>query len=754
MLLPPKVQGPINTTATSIVVLGAVDGAAVQVLVNGAPAGVPTTASGLSTTVPLGATVLSAGQQVTATQSKAADTSAPSTFAETVAAAPSAATGLGPLAFLSGVHPCIDWVVLGGTTPGATVRVLHGGHRVGETVAGGTQVSVPVRFSPAAVAGDRLFAVQTFTPAGGAAITGADVPSLPMSAAPPGEPSAPTVAPPMECDLAVLVAGLNEGTSLIVKHNADEIAGYPFVGTPVWAGLARPVRGADQLSAKQHTEQCGAASGFGPAVGVNPAPKLPTPVIVGPVCPTASLLRVRNLRPGALVTIFGETQQPSSSAAAQIGQVRAWAVDCEFGLPANWASLPNLVANPGKLFITVFQENCDKGSDTAKLAVEPLPGLVGQPGMAKPVECGRVIGANTLTPGAVVIVTSDQADSPTLSGPVFVTASNLSIGLYRPLRALEHVQIKQTGCNAASDSAPTEVAPFGGVEPPVIAGPVRIPHGGINLKKLVVGARVHIFVNGALRVSVDATATSMFVPVAGLTREAVVTARQAMCVKISDESNREVAQFGELRVSHAPSPITRTKPTSIAVSANDRETDQAVIGNVKIGGAVVGKSGTAFGFTFPAGAAPASTVEATDYQAAAIAWNLIDAPPAAPAMLHLAIANQAPTFFTLTGVTWNILRQDPAGLTPISSPTGQSVAVTLPTNGQYHVHATVSVDDLVNGGNILAEFRGNVVTGGVSRLVVVWSNVDHTQNFRLFAESQVIFGGGTAVTVYNPVVAV
>ena len=48
---PPKVQGPINATATSIIVLGALDGAVVQLFINGAAAGIPTTASGLSTAV-------------------------------------------------------------------------------------------------------------------------------------------------------------------------------------------------------------------------------------------------------------------------------------------------------------------------------------------------------------------------------------------------------------------------------------------------------------------------------------------------------------------------------------------------------------------------------------------------------------------------------------------------------------------------------------------------------------------------------
>ena len=76
-----------------------------------------------------------------------------------------------------------------------------------------------------------------------------------------------------------------------------------------------------------------------------------------------------------------------------------------------------------------------------------------------------------------------------------------------------------------------------------------------------------------------------------------------------------------------------------------------------------------------------------------------------------------------------------------------------PTGGQYHVYAAVSVDDLVNGGTVLAEFRGNATVHGVHTLLVVWTNADLTEAFRLFSEPQTIWGGGTAYTVYNPVVA-
>lgn len=756
MLLPPKVLGPINQLATSVAVVGAVDGATVQLLVNGAPAGTPVIASGISVSVGLGATVLTPGQQVSATQSRTGETSVPWPFPEIVSAAPSAATGLPAVVFLTGVHPCIDWLLLGGTVPGATVEIQRAGQTIGTAVAAGSNVSVPIQFPQPAAAGDTLEAFQAFTPPQGATIKGPPVPSLPLQAAPPREPPAPSVQSPFECDMAVLVSGLQEGASLIMKHNSDELAGYPFVGTPVWANLVKPARGADQLSARQKSVTCGGASGFSPAVGVNPAPKLPTPVILGPVCPNAPILRVRNLRPGAAISVHAAKIPPTGgSASVLVGEARAWAPDCDFALPPGWANHAHLTSNPGALFITVSQTNCDKSSDTAQHPVQPLPGLVGQPGMVKPVECARLIAATSLTPGAVVVVHSDQVDSPLLSGPVFVTASSMSIGVYRPLRNQEHVQLKQSGCNAAADSPSTAVDPFAGVAAPLVVAPVRVPHGGATLRKLVVGARVYVFVNSALKVTVDADASEMFVPIPGLTPEAAVSARQAMCTKISAESNRETATLGEMKVGHSPSPITRTKPASITVTATDRDNHQPVNGHVKIGGAVVGSTGGAFGFTFPSGAPPASSVEAANYLSAPISWNLVDPPPQPPAMLHLSIANQASSLFTITAVTWSVLRQELNGtLTPIASPTGQSVGVHPPTNGQYHVHAEVWVDDLVNGENVLAEFRGNVSLQGVSRLVVVWSNVNLSQNFRLFSESQVIWAGGTAYTVYNPVVAV
>ncbi|MGQ9347116.1 hypothetical protein [Mycolicibacterium gilvum] len=755
MLLPPVVQGPINTLATTVTVLGAVDGATVQVFSNGAPIGLPTVASGLATEVDLGGATLGTGQKITATQAKNGQTSSSTALPETVGAGPSPTTGLPAVAFLSKVHPCVDWVIVGGCIAGATVEVIHAGHRVGEAVARGPQVSVRVHFPSTPSAGDVLHAAQEVAMPDGTMVRGPQTPSLPIADGPKHDVMAPTLQPPFECDMAVLVSGLLDGASLSVRHDGDDLGGYPFVGNTLWANLLRPVRQGEELSAQQALENCGNASGFGPQVGVNPTATLPTPTIQGPICPNAAVVQVGNLRPGATVTIVGMTKNSTGgSASAQLGQARAWAPVCNLQLPPDWAQHPQLVANPGRLYITVSQQNCDSGSGTAEHPVEPLPGIAEQPGLTSPTECARLVAAHSLTPGAVVVVVSDQADAPVLSTPMFASATTAAIPLYRTLRAGEFIKIVQSGCNAAGESPATEVQEFHALPEPRVVGPVRIPHGGVNLADLLVGSRVHLFVRNALAASFDATDEKMFVPMPGLPLEAAITARQAMCTKISEEGNSELTELGRLTVRHLPPAATRTKPSVVTVSAGDADTGNTVAGQVKIGAAIVGSTGQPFTFTFPSGAVLPSVVVAKDYASEPITWDLVTPPPPPTPMLRLSLVNQAPAYFTITGVQWEIYKQQLDGtLSPVATPTGLAPALTLPSTGNHHIWAGVAVTDLVNGTDVLADFRGNAVIDGVSRLVFSWNNTDRVQQFRLFAETQTIWAGGGAYTHIYPVVA-
>jgi hypothetical protein len=242
----------------------------------------------------------------------------------------------------------------------------------------------------------------------------------------------------------------------------------------------------------------------------------------------------------------------------------------------------------------------------------------------------------------------------------------------------------------------------------------------------------------------------MVVPLA-LKVEDIVTARQAMCARISEESNREPARLGAMKTAHTPSPITRGKAASVTVTATDADDGRVVNGSVRVGGIVVAATGAAFGITFPATGAPAAAVEAPGYTPGAIAWNLVNPPPTPPALLHLAVTNQASASFTITAVQWTVVLQEVSGNNVVATPTGESITVTPPKNGQYLIRADVSVDDLVAGENVLAEFRGNTTISGQQWLVLVWGGAAQSRTMRLIAETQQVWPGGVPYTV-NPVV--
>jgi len=119
----------------------------------------------------------------------------------------------------------------------------------------------------------------------------------------------------------------------------------------------------------------------------------------------------------------------------------------------------------------------------------------------------------------------------------------------------------------------------------------------------------------------------------------------------------------------------------------------------------------------------------------------VPAPAPAPgpaqgkAKLSLSVTNQATQFFRITNVSWSIERQELNGaFTFVASPSGTSAIVEPPALGQYHIHAEVSVEDLLIGGNFIADFRGNSTVNGVHTLLVVWTGNSLTENFRLTAE--------------------
>ena len=215
-------NGPVSILSVVVPVSGALQGAAVQLLRNGAPIRTPDTANynGVArlTVAGLG---LQPNDQLTATQSKGGDTSPASQYAEPVMGVP---TSLSPVIYLSNVHGCTDCVIIGGTVVGATVRIKHAGQEIGFSVADGTQVSVPIFPVQPLPTGAVLMARQENFH-NNSMLTSGETPSFPVTAAPNREQVLvpPQIVPPIyECDTSVLVIGIQEGRRWTCARTSKE----------------------------------------------------------------------------------------------------------------------------------------------------------------------------------------------------------------------------------------------------------------------------------------------------------------------------------------------------------------------------------------------------------------------------------------------------------------------------------------------------------------------------------------------------
>ena len=325
---------------------------------------------------------------------------------------------------------------------------------------------------------------------------------------------------------------------------------------------------------------------------------------------------------------------------------------------------------------------------------------------------------------------------------------------YRPLRAKEKIWISQTGCSAAAESDHVQVAPMGAPAAPAHEPPVLAPRGGAWFRHLIAGGRLYVFLNGHVATSFDITGERMFASLPGMKIEDTVWAIQSLCTKYSGESTHESVKGGTMKVSQSPDPIQRGKPAAVTITAHDADTNDAVNGSVRVGGAIVAATGAAFGLTIPAGAAgPPAQVEALGYVSGAIAWHLVDPPPPPAAKLHLAVIDQSGGAFSIAGVTWTVWRQTVSGFTLVATLNGSSVTLQPGASGQYHIHADLAATRTYIGVNELAEFRGTATgPGGATTLALVWGGADQSRTFRLVSEAQTVNTGGGYFTIYNPVV--
>jgi len=220
-----QIVGPISPLSTQVVVQGCGSGS-VQLFSGATPVSAPTAGDGVEARVQPFPGSLVPGVQIVAREHNG-QAVGPTSPPQVVSPAPTA-DDMGLLTFLEVPTTCVDWVVLGGSYPGATVEVLHGGVPVGRETATGPTTSVRLTLPGRLTAGDTLEAVQYCEPAPGTALRSPHAFSAPAEKAPPF--GTISVDQPVECDLELHLTALPRGASLVVDHNGDVLAGYPYVG--------------------------------------------------------------------------------------------------------------------------------------------------------------------------------------------------------------------------------------------------------------------------------------------------------------------------------------------------------------------------------------------------------------------------------------------------------------------------------------------------------------------------------------------
>ena len=731
ILLPPKVNGPVSILSVVVPVSGALQGAAVQLLRNGAPIGPPDTANhnGVArlTVAGLG---LQPNDQLTATQSKGGDTSPASQYAEPVMGVP---TSLSPVIYLSNVHGCTDCVIIGGTVVGATVRIKHAGQEIGFSVADGTQVSVPIFHVQPLPTGAVLMARQEIFH-NNAMLTSGETPSLPVTAAPNREQVLvpPQIVPPIyECDTSVLVIGIQEGASMDLRSN-EQGNQYLYYGTECSFGVL-PMKLNEEFKAKHHFRTCNMESN--PSVGVKAQKltSLPAARILPTVCPGAKQITIADLKPGANIVVYAGR----NGAGSLLGEATAAHKQQQFDLPP---TLPTFPEGPAQ-YLEASQSRCQVGqTQTLRTPIEPLPMTPQAPFLSVPflTECGRLIEVTNLQAGTTLRVTSDQADWPMLSPPILATGQRMLVYLYRTMRNGEKVTVSVTGCGAGPGAATTkQVMPMSAFGPPKIHAPLRSWMNWVKVIDCMPGAQVHVFVGGKWRARGEAFDTVCDIFVGDLKVEDRVTALQCLCTKISHESPPESVTPGKMRVELSPNPaIRKPQSQSVKVIVKDDDDKHEVPAKIHLPGGSAFDANTSFNWIFPLGqAGPAVQIKAAEYSDANATWPVADPPPVAPptATLTLQLLADAPA--VINNVSWSVYKQEipPNPPSPVGSVSGSSAQIALakPASGQIIYYIACTVDFSYGGQAFSVSFVKHDVSVNPGMAMIGWPSNTTTGKFAL-----------------------
>jgi hypothetical protein len=467
MPLAPTVVPPITPWSKSIKVRGQHSGAVVSIFADGQQVG-SKTAGGPEVFVPLDAGVtLQPGQQITAAQTIAGETSVATakTSAVTVLKAPTPAM-LGKIFSRAPLSACATCLWLEGVVPGADVTVTVGGSTF--TVAAEWTA---VHADLPKLAPNEVVVVRQSRGSG----VGPNVnlpPALP-------QPEADTVLPPhvveplYQCARAIELVDVRPGSRITVDHDGD-VSTFCFGATRGTLWLARRLEEGHEVRAKQDFPDCELRSDHESRYEVIAAPP-PAPWFPYPVCAGDRDVEVGGLLAGATIQFL-------------IGEGTGKTESGEVGNAPHRFNLPPL-GNVKRL--GVRQTLCGAGpwSQTTWTNLIQV-GSLDQPRIDEPVyDCGNAVGVTGLGAGTRVYVVS-AFWGHAIGNVVSLGDTFTDVPLDFELMAGDTLSLELVRCGhlrAVADNVVVKPAP-GELLRPLIYEPLDDTGGAITVGRLVPGA--------------------------------------------------------------------------------------------------------------------------------------------------------------------------------------------------------------------------------------------------------------------------
>jgi hypothetical protein len=417
------------------------------------------------------------GQTVTATQKLGSDTSQPGPGISVQKKPPS----LGGVTFQSHIYECGRCVWLIGAFPGATVSLTVLGSPRGSTVSpdGNARIGLTQQLGPS----DILVARQTgcgLPP--GVTISGPKPDPAPVNAK--RQVPAPSLPGPLEqCDPAVLVTDVFEGSTVTLTRSAGPTESACFDATGLWFVLSTPLVLGETVTAVQNYSNCDVQGVPTLPVTVGPV-KVEPPVVSEPLCAGQTTVTVTDYKPGSIIEIF---QNGVSLGTGQAPEEPSF----PFGVPP-------LV---GGDVITARQTRCGKTSvDSNAVPVDPAPKSMPTPVVPGPlVECASVVRVENLHIGARVYVFSTLLAAEIGDAQVFDTTVDVPVA---PLLILgDKVVARQIGCGQTShDSTPPQtVGSAPTLKAPQVVPPLDDCMSAVPVDQVEPGALVDVYVNNLPR---------------------------------------------------------------------------------------------------------------------------------------------------------------------------------------------------------------------------------------------------------------